>query len=537
MPIEDLDDWEDNDLGAEKAAALRLSRRLDVHTWSDHPEVNQFVDSIYESHFSGGNERIRKRHLKVVLLDLYVAWWENPDLKISVSLNRNDYKRDSIYNELHISARTIDVVYRLHEVKLIEMAKGFFDRNRKKGFLTRIWPSNLLLEEFRRARFGYLDISYSAKRMPIVLRNDQGENIDFSLLPNAFREEIQQLKSYNHLLSRTFISIPDIGRGTIALDFDKHEYLFVSQARKFVNRVYNHSSFDLGGRFYGGWWQNCPKHLREKILINDQPTIEVDFSSIHPTLLYAQVGIDYWRDIGADPYAIDALSFQNEPSELRRLGKALLLILLNSNDRSVVPGALRFNAMNGDWIKSLKDVQVEEAIEALEAKHPDISTYFHTGSALELMRQDAEISAHILSRFLELNVPILLIHDSYIVEDSMGEILELAMQAAFTSVTETDFASKSKFVGQTYDDVMLELGARYDARQSRGSEQEEEEDLQLYRSKNPVRSDRYLKELREFRIWCREGESSSSFEKHNEQEQSLRMQGYVGKTKKTRKER
>jgi len=47
------------------------ARPLDVHTWSDHPEVNVFVDEIY-SHLSSikGNQRINKKLLKVVLLDL-----------------------------------------------------------------------------------------------------------------------------------------------------------------------------------------------------------------------------------------------------------------------------------------------------------------------------------------------------------------------------------------------------------------------------------------------------------------------------------
>ena len=56
------------------------SRPLDVHRWSDHPEVNAFVDRIYKEHIhqSGTNTQIKKKHLKVVLLDLYVAWSDDP---------------------------------------------------------------------------------------------------------------------------------------------------------------------------------------------------------------------------------------------------------------------------------------------------------------------------------------------------------------------------------------------------------------------------------------------------------------------------
>jgi len=72
------------------AEALNHSKPLDVHTWSEHPEVNGFVNEIYEAHFLGGNEKIRKKHLKVVLLDLYVTWCCDPNLKIAVSLNPNN---------------------------------------------------------------------------------------------------------------------------------------------------------------------------------------------------------------------------------------------------------------------------------------------------------------------------------------------------------------------------------------------------------------------------------------------------------------
>lgn len=73
---------------------LNYSRPLDVHRWSDHPEVNSFVDKIYSSLPAlSGNKQIRKKHLKVLLLDLYVAWSTDPDLKIAIS-------REMLFQEL-----------------------------------------------------------------------------------------------------------------------------------------------------------------------------------------------------------------------------------------------------------------------------------------------------------------------------------------------------------------------------------------------------------------------------------------------------
>ena len=57
------------------------SRLLDVHIWSDYPEVNEFISVIYNAYFSNqnGKRSIAKKHIKLVLLDLYVAWLDDPD--------------------------------------------------------------------------------------------------------------------------------------------------------------------------------------------------------------------------------------------------------------------------------------------------------------------------------------------------------------------------------------------------------------------------------------------------------------------------
>ena len=75
----------------QKAKALDHSRPIDVHRSSDHPEANQFVTTIYDDHFADWRPDITKRHIKVVLLDLYVAWSDDPDLKISVPMSPNEY--------------------------------------------------------------------------------------------------------------------------------------------------------------------------------------------------------------------------------------------------------------------------------------------------------------------------------------------------------------------------------------------------------------------------------------------------------------
>jgi hypothetical protein len=87
------------------------SRVLDVHRWSDHPEIIRVVSRLWDSHFhhlqeagrSGPKPKQSFRHqLRVLVLDLYVAWLEDPTLSIAVSMSANDWKTWSRYNALSI---------------------------------------------------------------------------------------------------------------------------------------------------------------------------------------------------------------------------------------------------------------------------------------------------------------------------------------------------------------------------------------------------------------------------------------------------
>ena len=87
------------------------SKPLDVHTWSDHPKINKLVDELWFQVVEpalGGKSNNKgksnpKRQLKVLLLDLYVAWLDDPNLCIGVNRNSNAYKVDTRYNALNSS--------------------------------------------------------------------------------------------------------------------------------------------------------------------------------------------------------------------------------------------------------------------------------------------------------------------------------------------------------------------------------------------------------------------------------------------------
>ena len=136
------------------------------------------------------------------------------------------------------------------------------------------------------------------------------------------------VKAYNDLLKRTFIDIPELKEPFISLE---NKHIYISQHEKFVRRIFSNSSWNENGRFYGGWWQRIPKQWRSKIYINDMPTIEDDYSSLHPILLYAQKGIDYNKLKRGDPYDVAIMGI-NDPGTKRKIIKTLFITAINAKD-------------------------------------------------------------------------------------------------------------------------------------------------------------------------------------------------------------
>ena len=94
------------------------SRPLDVHLTCNHPEITKLVEVIFNKYFDTTTPKSikpYKKHLKIVLLDLYVAWLHDPLLEIAVHLSPNHYskERDSREKKLYITKTIIPVIHTL----------------------------------------------------------------------------------------------------------------------------------------------------------------------------------------------------------------------------------------------------------------------------------------------------------------------------------------------------------------------------------------------------------------------------------------
>ncbi len=506
---------------------LNHSRPFDVHTWSDHPEVNTFVDLIHEKHFhSSPLSKIRKKHLKVVLLDLYVTWKEDPFLLTGIHRGKGSYIAGSRYNELHISYRVIAVIDRLVELELLGFQKGIPGKDNWKGGRTsRIWPREKLIRHFLEAKFSLLDVSYLHTvddggvyvkgRESIILHDAAKNDVAYKDTPqtDSMREV---LDAYNFMLLWTHVDCRHL---------DDPPQIPINQDRKFVRRIFNNSDWEKGGRFYGGFWQLISKEHRSKIMIDGERTIEIDFSGHHIALLYAQENINYYEEFGfrSDPYDISIPEFIHHPKFSRKLAKDTLLIAVNARDeRSAFPAIRKKVKDDADKPHhpakpkglSLTNDFLRSVLTLLQEKHSPIADKFCSGAGVDLQYKDSQITEHIIKHFAidrvatgGIPVPVLSVHDSYIIAEEYKDELWEEMQIAWDK--ETSLKLDPNKVGYLQSLSPQNTRAIQHGYTDELIEDDPEEHQRLIASKeDDYVSPNYIERFKTFEKWRKKGKAS-----------------------------
>jgi hypothetical protein len=199
---------------------------------------------------------------------------------------------------------------------------------------------------------------------------------------------------------------------------------FITMRYYWLYRVFT-GSFDLGGRYYGGAWQNLPEQVRKYIKINLEPTIELDYSNFNVRLLYHKEGADY----SGDAYTCGSIP--------RKLFKTATIALLNCHSKNyyyVISKAFRDKELHHKYPGCLLMKNVNPIIDAIHDKHPTITKYFASGKALETQRLDSTILSNILDRFIEQNIVALPVHDSLIVQKRYEDYLRQAMVEEYEKI-------------------------------------------------------------------------------------------------------
>ena len=191
----------------------------------------------------------------------------------------------------------------------------------------------------------------------------------------------------------------------------------IMPAQLSMMRIFSKGSLNQGGRLYSAV-QNYKAETRKYLYFDKEPTLEIDYSSFHPHLLYHQDGLQF---AGDDPYVIEGFD--------RDHVKVAFNIMLNRK-------GTKNNKSSANTISDELGIDIE-ASEALETAilelHSPIAKHFNSGIGLKLQRLDSEIAMSVIDHFVNvLKRPIVSIHDSFIVSVRDTESLILLMADCYT---------------------------------------------------------------------------------------------------------
>jgi hypothetical protein len=408
----------------------------------DENEPQAYLSLRWETRglWDGINDAIRPRRrsetLAAICLALHVEA-EGQARWTSYSRSKPHYERPRRYGvPLYGYRGVVGAVDELDSLGLIE-----HDRRPPgiRGWQSAVCPRPELLDVFRTA-LAETRPTLQRLREPILLRNDDGELIDYrdTRETNRMRRE---LDAQNEALAGA-----DLG----------NVLMFPSRLRRIFNEDFKH-----GGRFYaeGGAWQTLSKNERLRITLDGEPVVEIDYDTFHPVLAYAQCGL---------PPPVGTYDVPGIP---RALVKIAFNILLNSSGRSgarytlarkpqmaehllgLQPG--REEPPTGFWDRIARidpsylqraGAMADNLIRAILEKHAPIAGLFFTGVGRSLQKLDSDIAEEVMRTMRRHRVVVLPVHDSFLAPASKGDLLEEAMIDAAARNSAVVSCTRSSFI-------------------------------------------------------------------------------------------
>lgn len=293
-----------------------------------------------------------------------------------------------------VTELVIKVMDEMIAVGLVEQHLGYKNINKGYGFVTKVRPTPALVSLFE--NLSQVEIFHVIGTELVLLREGKiggktGPLVDYKDTPEI-AERREELVRYNEWVAGMDIQAP--GR----------------VLSKRTHRVFNESTFDSGGRFYGASWHNMKSTLRKQITINGKSVVELDYSSIFLTIAYAISDKDMPEG-----------DFYYLPGIPRGRVKKINMYCLGGRQRHACTVTIK---KKFGLDKSVVDAYIE--------KHAAIAgDWFFKSRVLYLMRKEASIASRILRWARERNIPVLPVHDSFITTEDHREDLKTMMIGAF----------------------------------------------------------------------------------------------------------
>jgi len=378
----------------------------------------------------------------------------------SIHLNKNWYSDTTRYKTKHSYRIFVERAYRgLIHLGYLSQAKAGVSHGSRGLYLTRYRATPKLIKLFDSKSLielpvffaGQVEISETIRvqhthqeRIPTNRVNRYGEPKTRTV---KYRElvEYEDTDQTNQMRHNLRLINDRIATKWIDLELSREEYVdLVTQmakkdkehlegspddyrplmlSKRSLYRVFNDTKFKTGGRFYGGWWQEIPSKFRDRITIDGKRTVQLDYSGLHPHILYHERGLE----LIDDPYQLDLMPSKNaeDTDGFRKFIKQCFNAVLNAtNEMQRAPRESQL----GHWGVTWKQV-----VRAIKERHPNIRDQFFTGAGLWLQRIDSDLAEAVMLAMIQRSseLVVLPVHDSFIVHHGHKDELMAMMLGAY----------------------------------------------------------------------------------------------------------
>lgn len=200
---------------------------LDAYLVSDYPEIVRLGDVLFQEVLAADLERgktVRERYkskatLKILLVNLHVGCQSG--VAIKYSRRKLAYSGKARYARIFFSyERVIPIIDKLAEMEYVEHWKGFKDRDKEIGRLSRMAAAPKLIELFEKYNVAQIQVKRSAPAIDdlIVCRDSDGNQIE---IENTRPVELmrENLVRYNRFIEQQLVEYRLDGNTPVNLHF------------------------------------------------------------------------------------------------------------------------------------------------------------------------------------------------------------------------------------------------------------------------------------------------------------------------------
>lgn len=259
-------------------------------------------------------------------------------------------------------------------------------------------------------------VNVELDKMFIKIKSEKKMNELYLTIDKGYLRGIQlRMKAYNEFISEFDVRYCD---GRINTE---------------TERVFK-EDVNYYGRLHGSY-QNLSRQERDTITFNGEDTVEIDIKASHPSMLYAMMDYEVPDDVYDCTVINEYLAREYPEIPLLERGdyKLLMMVLINSQSYVQMIKALQFEK---EWTskfgtKSSTIGVITKFIQ--DCDKYEISSFFFSSQSLKLMLMESDLVLSVVEELMDIKIPCLTIHDSFIVpKDEMLLVVDIIANKFYT---------------------------------------------------------------------------------------------------------